>query len=467
MTVTTQTAKVTATGNGSATTFSFSPIVIFASTDLEVVTTLLSTGAETSRSEGTGDSAWSLGITTFPATGSITYPQDEVAPLESTHSITVKRVLTLEQQTDLNNQGGYFPDIQETQFDKLVMIDLQQQELLDRSLKVKISETTMTDLEIPATAGGSAGDVMVLNSGKTGFVYATPNSSTYITTEAMTDNAVVRANGTSGTSLQNSVMIISDAGAMSGVTSITGLTTPLTVAQGGTGAATFTDGGILLGSGTSAITALGVLADGSIVVGDGTTDPVALAAFSSSTGNLLAAKGGTIGQQTIWVPAAAMEAAVTTAAATSNAVEIGTSLFAARTMDFATDADDFAYFAIQMPKGWDEGTLVFQFVWSATGQGGGNDSVVWAIAAQAYASDDPLTGAFPAATAATLQEHSATNDDVMITAETSAVTVGGSPAAEEFVAFEVSRDVSEDDLDVDARLHGIKIHYTIDAGTDD
>ena len=37
-----------------------------------------------------------------------------------------------------------------------------------------------------------------------------------------------------------------------------------------------------------------------------------------------------IGQHTIWVPAAAMEAAVTTAAASSNAVEIGTSLFADR-----------------------------------------------------------------------------------------------------------------------------------------
>lgn len=188
--------------------------------------------------------------------------------------------------------------------------------------------------------------------------------------------------------------------------------------------------------------------------------------FGAGRANDIPIVNDPIGQQTIWVPAAAMEAAVTTAPAISNAVEIATSLFAARTMDFATDADDFAYFAIQMPKGWDEGTLIVQCVWSATGQGAGNDSVVWAIAAQAYASNDPLTGAFPAPTALTLQEHSATNDDVMITDESSAVTVGGSPAAEEFVAFEVSRDVSADDLDVDARLHGIKIHYTINAGSD-
>ena len=48
----------------------------------------------------------------------------------------------------------------------------------------------------------------------------------------------------------------------------------LMVPQGGTGAGTFTDGGILLGSGTGAITALGAAANGQIPVGDGTTDPV-------------------------------------------------------------------------------------------------------------------------------------------------------------------------------------------------
>ena len=53
------------------------------------------------------------------------------------------------------------------------------------------------------------------------------------------------------------------------------LGTDLAVAQGGTGASSLTDGGVLLGSGTSAITAMGVLGDGEVIVGDGTTDPVA------------------------------------------------------------------------------------------------------------------------------------------------------------------------------------------------
>ena len=55
---------------------------------------------------------------------------------------------------------------------------------------------------------------------------------------------------------------------------ITGIT-DLVVADGGTGVSTLTDGGVLLGSGTGAITAMAVLADGEMIVGDGTTDPVA------------------------------------------------------------------------------------------------------------------------------------------------------------------------------------------------
>jgi hypothetical protein len=49
----------------------------------------------------------------------------------------------------------------------------------------------------------------------------------------------------------------------------------LAVNRGGTGAATLTDGGVLLGSGTSAITAMSVLANSEMIVGNGSTDPVA------------------------------------------------------------------------------------------------------------------------------------------------------------------------------------------------
>ena len=55
---------------------------------------------------------------------------------------------------------------------------------------------------------------------------------------------------------------------------ITGIT-DITVSDGGTGASSFTDGGVLLGSGTGAITAMAELSDGEMIVGDGSGDPVA------------------------------------------------------------------------------------------------------------------------------------------------------------------------------------------------
>ena len=59
----------------------------------------------------------------------------------------------------------------------------------------------------------------------------------------------------------------------------------LVVANGGTGATTLTDGGVLLGSGTGAITALGQATNGQLVIGSSGADPV-LATLASSGGTV-------------------------------------------------------------------------------------------------------------------------------------------------------------------------------------
>jgi len=60
-------------------------------------------------------------------------------------------------------------------------------------------------------------------------------------------------------------------GANSDITSITGLTTALTVAQGGTGAATLTANNVLLGNGTSALQAVAPSTAGKVLASNGTT----------------------------------------------------------------------------------------------------------------------------------------------------------------------------------------------------
>jgi len=94
--------------------------------------------------------------------------------------------------------------------------------------------------------------------------------------------------------------------------------TDVPVTDGGTGVSTLADGGILLGSGTGAITALAALAKGSVVVGDGATDPVALA-VGSNTHVLTADSGEASGLK--WAAAAAggftLSAEVATTSGTS------------------------------------------------------------------------------------------------------------------------------------------------------
>ena len=115
-----------------------------------------------------------------------------------------------------------------------------------------------------------------------------------------------------------------------------------------------------------------------------------------------------------------------------------------------------------MPKSWDAGALVCQFVWSATGTT--TNTVLWGLSAISLADDEVLTTAFGAPTTQ-VDTNSTTADDIMVSPEVS-VTVGSTPAAEDYVMFEVMRDVSGDNLAEDARLHGIKIHYTTDTGSD-
>ena len=55
----------------------------------------------------------------------------------------------------------------------------------------------------------------------------------------------------------------------------------LAVGSGGTGATSLTDGGVLLGSGTGAVTATSVLTNGQLLIGDGSTDP-ALATLTAT-----------------------------------------------------------------------------------------------------------------------------------------------------------------------------------------
>ena len=101
----------------------------------------------------------------------------------------------------------------------------------------------------------------------------------------------------------------------------TNATGTLAVNRGGTGAATFTDGGILLGSGTSAITALGVATNGQILIGDGSTDPV-LATLTGTSNEVDITNGS--GSITVGLPASVtVTTALTVSGTGASSLDVG------------------------------------------------------------------------------------------------------------------------------------------------
>ncbi len=178
-------------------------------------------------------------------------------------------------------------------------------------------------------------------------------------------------------------------------------------------------------------------------------------------GNVAAVK--IAGKETIWVPAVAMYPNTTNGCANIAQTELsnGPEL---KTLDFDKDSDEFAQFAVAFPKSWNEGTISFQAFFTANSTDTGTTS--WALQGVALADNGDLNTAFGTAVAPTAKAMSGTANDLAVTAESGAVTIAGSPSTDEYVFFQISRDVSADDLNADAKLLGVKLFFTTDAAND-
>ena len=170
------------------------------------------------------------------------------------------------------------------------------------------------------------------------------------------------------------------------------------------------------------------------------------------------------GKETIWVPAVAMYPNTTNGAEAAQ-VELTAGQPELKALDFDASTDEFAQFAVAFPKSWNEGTVTFQPFFTSAGTNTGN--AIFTLAGVAVSDNGAIDSAFGTAGSVT-KAHSGTANDLDVGSESSAITIAGTPAAGDEVFFQVSRDANNgsDTLTGDARLLGIKLHFTTDAAND-
>lgn len=164
--------------------------------------------------------------------------------------------------------------------------------------------------------------------------------------------------------------------------------------------------------------------------------------------------------RTMPVPAGAMRPALTNGCASLAQVETTAGRPDIVSLDFDASTQEYAMFSVSMPKGWDEGTVTARFVWSHANTTT-NFGVVWQIEAVAVGDNETIDVAY--GTAVTVADTGGTEDNQYKSAVTSAITIGGTPQAEDRVYFRVSRKVSDgsDTMAIDARLMEVVIFATI------
>ena len=170
------------------------------------------------------------------------------------------------------------------------------------------------------------------------------------------------------------------------------------------------------------------------------------------------------GTETIFVPAAAMFG-TTTNGAEGAAVETTATRPELKVLDFDAGTAEYAQFSIAMPKSWNLGTVTYQVFWSPSNTDTGD--AIFGLQGLSCTEGDTADAVFGTAIEVT-DAGIGTVEDVQMSPVSSAMTIAGSPADDDYTFFQLYRDAADvsDDFTGDARVLGIKLFYTTDAAND-
>ena len=283
MVVSTTTSRVEYNGNGSTTAFAYT-FRIFADGDLKVYV-VSSAGVATLKTitthytvSGAGDaSGGTVTMGSAPASG---------------ETLVIERSVAYTQSTDYVESDSFSAETHEEALDRNTMLTQQNQRDIGRSMRLSKGTADSVSVELPAPVAShfikwnADADALESAIGTADQVTVTDFMATVLddTTQAAAQTTLGLGTGDSPQFTGVNVGHASDTTvtrASAGDLNVEGNIvyraggTDVPVTDGGTGASSLTDGGVLLGSGTGAITAMAALGDGEMIVGDGSGDPVA------------------------------------------------------------------------------------------------------------------------------------------------------------------------------------------------
>ena len=275
------------------------------------------------------------------------------------------------------------------------------------------------------------------------------------------DDILIKDGGTIGVASSTSAITIASTGIVTFVDDIVlkdaatigvaSSTSAITIAS--TGIVTFVDDILLKDACTiGTATTAGAIA----IAADGTVD----LATAGATVNSVVIK--TVGKESIWVPAASMTPTTSNPCSDITIVETTSGRPDMVVLDFATGADEFAQFSIAFPKSWNLGTITYQAFWSGIAASTDCD---WSLQGVAMNDNETIDVAYGTAVVVSDNAQGAV-EELYVSAESGAVTIAGTPADNDLCYFRIGRDVSGDNMNGDARLHGLKIFFTTDSPND-
>jgi len=210
MSLSSTTSRISYTGNGAVSTYSYT-FKVFSQSDL-LVTVRDTSDVETTLTIATDYTVTGVGDTGGGSVFLVNASQAwlTAGKLTTGYVLTIRRVPSLTQTTDIRNQGDFFPESHEDTFDQIVMQNQKQQDEIDRSMKLPETVSSADfDPTLPAGIAGLLDKVPITNSTGDGWA----DAADWIDASAVSGAAASAAAAAASAAASAASAVLSDASA--------------------------------------------------------------------------------------------------------------------------------------------------------------------------------------------------------------------------------------------------------------